>query len=198
VKQGTRNPQQGYSLIEMMMVLFIAVVSAGIAIPTTANTIANIKLRGAAASFSGLVQQARLAAVQKNATYIVRFGLPSGQGAYAEKIDLSDPNYGSYTTGEPMVQFGGNVNQVAAPSGSPSKLDGAGSALGWTATSGDLSFNSRGLPCNASTTPCGTNVNYVFYFSDTRAFGNQGWAAVSITAAGRTQVWFWSGSKWIN
>jgi type II secretory pathway pseudopilin PulG len=182
----------------MMMVLVIAVVAAGVAIPTTANTIADIKLRGSAASFAGLAQQARLAAVQKNASYVVCFGLPSGRGTYAEKLDPLNPCDG-YASGDLVVQFGGEADYASAPTGTnPSKLDGTGSTLGWTGTSGNVSFNSRGLPCSSSSTACSTNVNYVFYFNDTRAFGSQGWSAVSITAAGRTKVWFWSGSKWID
>ena len=78
------RPQHGYSLIEIMMVMVITVVTAGIAIPTMANTIANMKLRGAASSLAGLLQQARLTAVQKNTTYTARFGLTTGQGAYTD------------------------------------------------------------------------------------------------------------------
>ena len=200
MKHSTHGLQRGYSMIEMMMALVISVVAAAVAIPTTTNTIADIKLRGAAASFAGLVQQARLAAIQKNVSpgYVVCFGLPSGRGAYSEPLVLGSACDG-YATGDLMVQFGGEADQTSAPSGStPTKLDGSGSILGWTGTSGNVSFNSRGLPCSASSSSCSTNVNYVFYFSDTRAFGNKGWAAVSITSAGSPKVWFWSGSKWLD
>jgi prepilin-type N-terminal cleavage/methylation domain-containing protein len=199
MKRSGRPQQHGYSLIEIMMVMVITVLTAGIAIPTMANTIADIKLRSAASSFAGLLQQARLAAVQKNTTYTTAFNLPSGKGAYAEVLVPVASGGGTYSTGEPMVQFGGNVDQDSAPTGSnPPKLDAAGGPLGWTATSGNVSFNSRGLACDSSATPCGTNVNYIFYFSDTRAFTNKGWAAVSITAAGRIKTWSWSGTQWID
>jgi Tfp pilus assembly protein FimT len=161
-----------------------------------ANALANIRLRGAASDFAGLAQQARITAVKRNAVYTIRFGGPSGQGAY---IDLN--NNSSYDTGEPSIQFGGNANQVAPPggtSGAPANLDATSTPLGWTATSGNISFNSRGLTCDVTTTPCGTNVNYLFYFQDTRIFGGHGWAAVSITAAARVKVWMWDGSNWIN
>jgi Tfp pilus assembly protein FimT len=179
-------------MVEMMMAMVVAVVTAGIAIPTTTNAIAESHLRGAASSFASLAQQGRFAAVQKNATYTLRFNLSSGHGAY---VDLDDDS--SYDFGEPMVQFGGNVDQVAAPAGSnPSKLDSVGGPLGWTAASGSVSFNPRGLTCDITATPCGTNVNYVFYFRDTRPLGSQGWAAVSVSAAGRIKVWKWNGTQW--
>jgi Tfp pilus assembly protein FimT len=190
------SSQSGHSLVELLIAVILIMVLAAFAIPNSATAIANIRLRGTASDFAGLVQQARITSVQKNATYTILFGLPSGNGAY---IDL-DGN-GSFNSGEPMIQFSGNANKVAAPggtSGAPTNLDAAGGPLGWTATSGNISFNSRGLPCNSGVTPCGTNVNYIFYFKDTRAFGGNGWAGVSITAAARAKVWWWNGSSWIN
>src|SRR5690349_18960624 len=128
-----RRLQAGYSLVEMMMVVLIAGITAAVAIPTTANTINNTRLRGAASSFASMVQQARLTAIQKNKTYTIKFGLTGGHGAYAD-LDSND----SYTSGEPIVQFSGNVDQVSAPSSSPTSLD---STVGWTSTTGNVAFN---------------------------------------------------------
>jgi prepilin-type N-terminal cleavage/methylation domain-containing protein len=186
----------GFSLVEILLTIVIIGVLAAFAIPNTVTGIANMRLRGAASNFSGLVQQARTTAVQNNKTFTILFGLPTGNGAY---VDLNAN--GQYDSGEPMIQFGGNVNNAAAPGGAtgkPTNLDASGGPLGWTATAGNLSFNARGLPCNSSSTPCGTNVNYIFYFSDTRYFGGSGWCAVSVTAAGHPKQWLWSGSSWIN
>ncbi len=193
---GTESRQNGFSLVELMIALVIALVVAGIAVPNLATAIANVRLRGSASDLSGLLQRARLAAVQNNATYTVRFLSGQPAGAYA---DLN--NNGSFDSGEPMIQFGGTTTQVAAPNGTggaPSALDGVGGSLGWTATTGNVSFNPRGLPCDVTRAPCGTNVGYVFYLRDTRAGGQGGWAAVSVTAAGRIKVWMWSGTAWID
>jgi Tfp pilus assembly protein FimT len=188
--------EQGVGLIDLMVSCVIVGILAAFTIPNAATGIANMRLRGTVSDFSGLVQRARLAAVQNNATYTVRIGLPSGNGAY---VDLN--GNGSFDAGEPMIQFGGTVNQVSAPgggSGKPTNLDASGGGpLGWTATAGNISFNARGLPCDSTATPCGTNVNYVYYFSDTRAAGS-GWAAVSVTAAGHPRQWTWNGSAWAN
>jgi Tfp pilus assembly protein FimT len=191
-----QNRQRGLSLIELMLTVAIGMTLVGFAIPTVDSSIANLKLRGSASDFSGLVQQARITAIQKNATYTILFGLPTGNGAY---VDLNGNS--SWDSGEPMIQFGGNTNQVSAPGGvggAPTNLDASGGPLGWTATSGNMSFNSRGLPCNSSSTPCATNVNYIFYFKNTRYSGANGWAAVSITGAGRSKVWTWNGGSWVN
>jgi prepilin-type N-terminal cleavage/methylation domain-containing protein len=189
MQPSEHSRQSGFSLVELLVAVIIILILGAVAVPNTATAIANIKLRGSAADFAALVQQARITAVQKNAVYTVLFGVPSGNGAYFHVGN------GSYVSGEPMIQFGGNVNQVAAPSGTPSTLD---ATLGWTPTTGNISFNARGLPCDSTATPCGTNVNYIFYFKDTRSFGGNGWAAVSITAASRAKVWWWNGSSWIN
>ena len=188
----TESRQNGFSLMELMIALVIALVVAGIAVPNLATVLANVRLRGSASDLSGLLQRARLAAVQNNTTYTVRFMSGQTAGAYA---DLN--NNSSFDAGEPMIQFGGTTKQVAA-GGAPSALDGGGGPLGWTATTGNVSFNPRGLPCDVTRTPCGTNVGYVFYLSDTRAGGQGGWAAVSVTAAGRVKVWTWSGTAWID
>jgi prepilin-type N-terminal cleavage/methylation domain-containing protein len=211
VRKLEKTRQRGFSLIEAMIVVTISLVLAAYAVTNISTGVANMRLRAAASDFSSLAQRARISAVQNNGqgntshVYTINFGLPSGNGAYVD-LNLN----GSYDsalspaienqTSEPLVQFGGTVNQVAAPGGTggkPTNLDAAGGPLGWTATSGNVSFNSRGLPCSLSGGVCTTNVNFVFYFSDTRAGGSQ-WAAVSITAAGHPKTWWWNGSSWIN
>ena len=203
--------QEGYSIIEVALVLTVVSILSAFAISSTTTSVANMRLRGAASDFAGLVQRARIEAVQTNTqgntnrAYTVNFGVPSGHGAY---VDLN--GNGSYdnslsptiggATSEPLIQFGGTVNQVAAPAGAagkPTNLDASGGPLGWTATSGNISFNSRGLPCSLSGSVCTTNVGFVFYFSDARA-GSSGWSAVSITAAGHPKTWWWNGSSWVN
>jgi type IV fimbrial biogenesis protein FimT len=199
MQSGVHRMRSGFSLVEVLIVVFIVLILAALAIPNMSTVIANIKLRGTATDLAGFVQQARITAVRKNATYTILFNLTGGNGAY---LDLNgNGSYDSAAPAEPMIQFGGSANQVAAPggaSGAPTNLDASGGPLGWTATSGNISFNSRGLPCDSTATPCGTNVNYIFYFKDTRAFGASCWAAVSITAASRAKVWWWNGSSWIS
>ena len=191
------NPQGGFSLIETMLAFVVIMIVSGFAVPNIITSLDNMRLRSAASEFSALVQRARITAVRQNATYTTAFGLPTGNGAYVYASSGSS----TYSSSDEMVQFGGNVTQVAAPAGAlgkPTNLDASGGPLGWTATTGNVSFNSRGLPCNSGTNPCGTNVNYIFYFSDTRPLGGSGWVAVSISAAGHPTQWFWNGSSWIN
>jgi prepilin-type N-terminal cleavage/methylation domain-containing protein len=192
-KPGRQKRQGGFSLVETMLVCAVMGIVAGFAIPNSLTAISNLKLHSTTSDFSGLVQRARTLSEQGNTTYSILFGLPTGNGAY---VDLN--GNGQYDAGEPMIQFSGNANQVAAPAGAtgkPTNLDASGGPLGWTATAGNISLNSRGFPCSGS--PCVTNVNYIFYFSDTR-YNGSGWAAVSITSAGHPKTWWWNGSSWTN
>jgi Tfp pilus assembly protein FimT len=190
----SQNRQTGFTLIDTIVALAIIMIVAGFATPTILRGVNNMRLRAAASDFSSLIQRARVAAVQKNDTYAVLFNLPSGRGAY---VDVGK-NSTFDSTKDPMIQFGGSVYQAAAPagaSGKPTNLDDPSGPLGWTATAGNISFNARGFPCSG--TPCTTNVNFVFYFTDYSSNNSQ-WAAVSITAAGHPKTWWWNGSAWVN
>src|SRR5438128_11754669 len=105
--------QRGFSMVEVVIVLTVVLILAGVAIPNIATAIANVRLRGAASDLSGLMQSARLVAVKNNATYTVLFNPTSTPlGAY---LDLN--NNGSFDTAEPMSQFVASGAEVAAANG---------------------------------------------------------------------------------
>ena len=43
-----------------------------------------------------------------------------------------------------------------------------------------------------------TNSGLIEYFKDNRIGGSGGWAAISVSPAGRITRWFWNGSAWAN
>jgi hypothetical protein len=45
--------------------------------------------------------------------------------------------------------------------------------------------------------PC-TSSGFLYYFKDMSQKGSKGWAALSISPAGRIKKWFWSGSNWVD
>ena len=77
--------------------------------------------------------------------------------------------------------------------GAPPALDDT--TLGFTPQTGDPSFNPTGLPCVYSSGVC-SNSGFVSYFHDARPHGQMGWAALTISPAGRLKKWFWNGSSW--
>jgi type II secretory pathway pseudopilin PulG len=210
-----RDRTCGFSLIELLIVVFVVMVVAAIAVPNVILAVANIRLRASAGDLAGLMQQARIMAAKNNPTtpiavYPVRYGVRGGrQIAY---IDLDGNGAWSpsvlvngVTLSEPLTELSGTVVPAAgAPSGtggqpSPYVLAGdtviGGVSFDNTHT---VAFTPRGFPCDYSTPPtCSTPAAtyFVHYLTDTRA-GGAGWAAVVITKAGRTKVVNWNGAQW--
>lgn len=109
-----RNRQRGFSLIELLVVLFVVMVVAGLAVPNVLLAVSNIRLRASAADLAGLMQLARITAAKNNATYQILYATQNG--ARIAYIDLN--GNGSFDAEEPMVQFSGTtVPASGAPSG---------------------------------------------------------------------------------
>ena len=109
---------EGFSLVELMMVICVLALISAIATPSLLNWRNNAKLRGAASNLKGDMELARLKAIQVNDTVFVHFtesgykvfrddsGLTSGvwdagEDLYGDrtlpagvKIDLDKTNFG--------------------------------------------------------------------------------------------------------
>ena len=110
-----RNRRSGFSLIELLIVVFVVLVVAAIAIPNVLLAVSNIRLRASAGSLAGLMQQGRILAAKNNTTYEIRYG--TRNGAHIAYIDLNGNS--SFDTGEPLIEFSGTtIPATGAPSGS--------------------------------------------------------------------------------
>lgn len=198
-----RPQASGFSLLELMIVVGITLVVAAIAIPKVLIAAQDFKLRSTASSLSGLIQKCRMLAVARNATcpsttcsqsgyYAVKY-TTSGAVTYTF-IDMD----GSNTLNTNTIE---NTNVLVPPS---MVFDATGG--GFALTSMSLSytpvvalpaFNARGLPCTVSSGVCTVaGQGYIYYLRQDRAVGATGWAALTVSPAGRAQVWTWDGSKW--
>lgn len=196
---------RGFSLVELLIVVFVVLVIGAIVIPNVLLAVTNLKLRASAGDLSGLIQQARILAAKNNAPFVVLYGTRNGaQIAYIR--DSRNGLAGGYVTGDPAVaEFSGTtVPAGGAPSGSggqptPYVLAGDTGAGSYDNTS-TLGFTGRGLPCKYDTTatpPCSTPpaLYFVYYLTDTRP-GQPGWAAVVVTKSGRCKIVTWNGATW--
>ncbi len=195
---------RGFSLIELLIVVFVVLVIGAMVIPNVLLAVTNIKLRASAGDLSGLIQQARTLAAKNNAPFVVLYGTRNGaQIAYVRDVRNG---LGGYATPEPLVEFSGTtVPAAGAPSGgggqpTPYVLAGDTGTGSYDNTS-TLGYTGRGLPCkyDTTTTPatCSTPaaLYFVYYLTDTRP-GQPGWAAVVVTKSGRCKIVTWNGATW--
>jgi Tfp pilus assembly protein FimT len=187
----------GFSIVEIVAVLAIILSIGAFAIPYFIVSAANIRLRGGMSSLSGLIQNCRMQAIKNNTNKSVHFTIVS-HGPVAFIVDATasttlDPNNPS------QAQLGAPVSLVRTlgGTGAPTAIDNS-IFNGLDPLTSDLSFTPRGLPCQyaTSTGTCTTGKAFVYYFTDIRPLGASGWAAVTVTPAGRVKTWYWSGSAW--
>ena len=190
---------RGFSIVELLVVLFIVAICAALIVPQTRRAVYAMRLRASAAELAGVMQNARLFAAKNNQIYDIKFATIGGESA--AYVDLNGNN--NYDPGEPLVMFNRGVTpSPGAPTGGigqpPPYILNSDTCNPSCATAYDntavLAFNQRGLPCNytappACVTPAATY--FVYYLN-----GTPGWAAVVVTIGGRTRVVVWDGANW--
>ncbi|HET9790078.1 MAG TPA: prepilin-type N-terminal cleavage/methylation domain-containing protein [Candidatus Angelobacter sp.] len=194
-----KRADQGFSLIELIIVMVLMLIIAAIAVPNIQRIVRNYRLESSGHGVAGLLQQARMKAVQNNApAYAIFDNTNSPNLAFVN----GDPAVTNYVSGNPDVALNSALNMVTVQgAGVPDhgQLDsylgvtgGAGGAK--VQTSNVVGFNARGLPCvegAAGPVVCqqqdttGALPVFEWFISD----GNGGWEAVTVTAAGRTKTW---------
>jgi len=167
------------------------------AVPNIANAIANAKLRASMTSLSGLFQNTRMVAVQQNKTKTARFEGGTTTRLMGYIRDAGDTS--TLSVMDSQVEMEAPITKMTTPAGPGAPPAITAGVLGFTPQTDDPSFNTRGLPCLYSSLSgtCPTNYGFIYYFKDTRAAGaSGGWAAISLSPAGRIKRWFWSGAIW--
>jgi len=202
-----RKFKAGFTLIELMMVVLVAIVIAGVSVPKFLGFIYSARLHGAGSDFAGLLQQARIRAVQDD-TYYSTYIITSGTVRKAY-VDLKRNGGTGVDTLDPMITVNQEVTPVAASSApDTSNLSGQFLPVGSTLTVNDgnasttpIIFSPRGLPCASLSVTGGTICNsaggataFWVFFQDSHTKAYQ---AVSISPAGRIQNWTLQGTTWV-
>jgi type II secretory pathway pseudopilin PulG len=201
--KARRSPQSGFSMTELVIVVGIIMVIAAIAIPNGIRVWYNMELRATGDQVAGLMQQARLLAAKNNSYFTVCYTTNGGlQTVYLTQVTLSSTSACTFST-KYMIDL---ARSISAASGAPTGTNPSPYTLTGDSSSGTpcdntctLAFSPRGLPCkfDTSTTPatCSTPASsyFVYYFNASSA---NGYAAVTVTKAGRTRALTWNGSAW--
>jgi Tfp pilus assembly protein FimT len=179
-------------LLEVLIVAAIGTIITVTAVPNMITGIANMRLRSSMTSLAGVIQNCRMMSVKQNQAMTSHFS-PQPEGVIVYVKAATDTS--SYTANDSQVELQAPVLQVSAPSGPNAPSAITSTVLGFTPLSGDPSFNSTGLPCSYASGVCPNN-GFIYYFHDLRPQGKTGWAALSISPAGRLKKWFWNGTIW--
>jgi Tfp pilus assembly protein FimT len=188
-----------------MIAMTVALIVAGISLPSYVRAMHTSKLRGVASDLSGLVQVVRIRAVQDGKYYTLRTSNVLALGY----VDLN--GNGTFDAGEPSIPTSSEVTIIAAanapatnnlkgqflPSGSAITVyDGGPLATPLT----PIMFSSRGIPCKTQTATGGTvcesgggAIPFWIFFRNTIS-GEQ--EAITVNPAGRVRKWYYGGGAW--
>jgi len=190
----------GFSLVELLVVMAVMLVVAAFAVPSLTNTLDAYRVRSTVNSISGLTQRCRLQSLKKNTSE--RMYVQTNGGKVQLFCQDVVTGTGVLQSTDPQITIGEQFSIPGTPTGGPTLLTGAtmwGSSTAVFGTNLPPYFNSRGLPCGAVGvgTACSTIKGYVYYFKYTSQNRSR-WAALSISPAGRIENWFWNGTAWGN
>lgn len=173
-----KNPESGFSMVELTIVCVILVIISAIAIPNIVQANRNYKLDAAGHSVASLLQVARMQAVKNNLPQYAQY---TGSGL----VFVNDGSTNTYAVGNPDVAVTGDLTFSAAPTPTHNQLD---DYIGGTApqVGGTIGFNARGLPCIANGNTCPSGSTGFEWFVQN---ANNGWEAITVTPSGRIKSW---------
>jgi prepilin-type N-terminal cleavage/methylation domain-containing protein len=194
----------GFSILELVIVVAVILVASAIAIPNAIRIWYGMELRATGNEVADLMQRARILAAKSNSYYTVCYTTSGGvQTVYLTQVTLSSSAACTYTAGTSIsIDL---ARLITAASGAPTGTNPSPYTSSIDTSSGTpcdntctLAFSPRGLPCQFVTGTPGTCTTpaasyFVYYF---QASSSNGWAAVAVSKAGRTQTYTWNGSSW--
>jgi Tfp pilus assembly protein FimT len=176
----------GFSVVELLVVVFIVIVIAGIGIPKLVTLLTNLRTYGDARDLNGEVVQAKMRA----ASDFARARLYADLSANTFHIDVYQSGASGWTTegGTQYLSSGvtfGYGSLTTPPTGvttlTQAPLCLQDNLTSTVANTACIMFNSRGIPVDSTWAPTGNDALYV---TDGKSV-----TGVTVSATGLTKVW---------
>ena len=185
-KPSWAKPASGFSALELLIVVAIVIVVAGMAIPNMMSMARNLRTAGDARDLNGVILMAKMRAASNFAQARLHADLntqtfwievePSGVTSWTPEGGTqflsTGVTFGFGTLSTPPSNTQASLGQA------PVCLDNSANPVTNTAC---IIFNSRGIPVDSTNTPTGNDALYVT--DGTSVTG------VTILATGLTQIW---------
>jgi type II secretory pathway pseudopilin PulG len=175
------KPVGGFSALELLLVVAIVIIVAGMAIPKLMSMVQNLRTAGDARDLNGVILMAKMRAASNFAQARVHADLNT-QTFWVE-VEQSGATSWTPEGGTQLLSTGvtfGFGSLSTPPSNTQATLAQAPACPGISNTA-CVVFNSRGIPVDSTNTPTGNDALYVT--DGTSVTG------VTVLATGLTQIW---------
>ena len=188
---NSRRKMAGFSMVELIVVLAIAMIMTAISVPTVITQYRQYRLTSTAANLSSILQACRTDAIRFNRNVTCYFSpVPGGFTFWSDEKNnfIADPN-------EPQYLFPGDLllNPPAAPGpGAGTTVPGAILPVRGVGGGTGITFTPRG-----GVAPGGNS--YILTLSYPAGVGLNAFRAVTVSPFGKTKVYAaTAGSNWWN
>ncbi len=180
-KPSWAKPASGFSALELLIVVAIVIIVAGIGIPKLMSMVQNLRTAGDARDLNGTILMAKMRAASNYAQARVHADL----NTQTFWVEVETSGATSWTTegGTQLLSTGvtfGFGSLSTPPSNTQPTLAQAPACPGISNTA-CIVFNSRGIPVDSTNTP--TNLDALYVTDGNSVTG------VTVLATGLTQVW---------
>lgn len=184
VSLRARSRRRGISLPELLVGLAIMTVLSALVAPNLLSGLNAYRLNAALNTIAGKLTVAKYKAQAQATDYEIAVDAANNDYQF-DVLTSTNPRTFALASNEAVeslpydISFG--YGAVTAPAGDPGDQP-------TLAQSSAICFNSQGVPVDSSGVPTAANA---IYLSNSGQIG-----AVTVSLAGRVQVWLWNGSAW--